>query len=121
MTRAALCTASFLQALAGVLLLRLGPGAAALGALITVTGLLGLLSQHPKYAGRTSMTTTAISLNALVAAWAAILVVPAAIGFLWIGTGASFGLLASVLIALAAGGANITCLVMISRRSASPG
>ncbi len=52
---------------------------------------------------------------------AVILIVPAAIGFLWVSTSDSLGLFVSILVALAAGGANIISLVILSCRTESPG
>ena len=51
---------------------------------------------------------------------AVILIVPAAIGFLWVSTSDSLGLFVSVLVALGAGGANFTSLVILASRTASP-
>ncbi len=119
MPRILLCTASLLQALTGALMLRFGPTVSVLGTLVIVAGLAGLLSQHPRYLAKASLMFTTMGLNVFVAVLGVLMVVPSAIGVLWVGTAQTLALFLVMLGLLVTSGVNMTALMLLPRQPAS--
>jgi len=114
MLRILVLSASGLQAITAALLLRSGPHAAANALIIIVAALIGLISQHPRYASP-STRMTAIALGVLAAAIAGLGALRAAGTSMWTGhvLGATF---VCLVVIVAASTVSVACLALQGRR-----
>ena len=93
-------SASAVQAITAALLLQSGPRTGANALIIIVAGLIGLLSQHPRYA-RSSIRIIAIGLSVLAASIAACDALGIVIASLWRGDRSGPSFMCLILIAAA--------------------
>ena len=112
--RILVCIASGLQAILAASLLRSGPHGGADMLVIIIAGLIGLLSQHPRYA-RSSIWIAAITFAAVATLLAARGAVDSVASTLWTspGWGPQFGWMTLI---FAVSAVSVTCLAMQRRR-----
>ena len=95
--------------------MRYGEVLSACGAIVVVAGLIGLLSQHPRYA-RLPVRVVAIGLSLLAPAFPIVAVVPAIVAVLWDENAQTLALLLGLLTAIAYSAVNVVCLFVQAYR-----